>query len=66
MSACRREFDETKYMSFLIKDDESLEKYNGIWEKSEITSKYHEKVQLICLSIILIDSVFKVSKDYYP
>ena len=66
MSACRREFDETKYMSFLIKDDESLEKYNGIWEKLEITSKYHKKVQLICLSIILIDSVFKVSKDYYP
>ena len=66
MSACRREFDETKYMSFLIKDDESLEKYNGIWEKSEITSKYHKKVQPICLSIILIDSVFKVSKDYYP
>ena len=66
MSACRREFDETKYMSFLIKDDESSEKYNGIWEKSEITSKYHKKVQLICLSIILIDSVFKVSKDYYP
>ena len=66
MSACRREFDETKYMSFLIKDDESLEKYNGIWEKSEITSKYHKKVQLICLSIILIYSVFKVSKYYYP
>ena len=24
MSACRRDFDETKYMSFLIKDDELL------------------------------------------
>ena len=33
MSAYRRGFDETKYMSFLIKDDESLEKYNEMCEK---------------------------------
>ena len=33
MSACRRDFDETTYMSFLIKDDELFEKYNEIWEK---------------------------------
>ena len=30
MSAYRRDFDETKYMSFLIKDDELLEKYSEI------------------------------------
>ena len=28
MSACRKDFDEAEYMSFLIKDDELLEKYN--------------------------------------
>ena len=33
MRAYRRDFHETEYMSFLIKDDESLGKYNGIWEK---------------------------------
>ena len=33
MTACRKDFDEIKYMSFLIKDDELLEKYNEIWEK---------------------------------
>ena len=33
MSAYRRDFHETEYMSFLIKDDESLGKYNEIWEK---------------------------------
>ena len=33
MSAYSREFDETKYMSFLIKDDELIEKYNEIWGK---------------------------------
>ena len=33
MNAYRRDFDETEYMSFLIKDDELLEKYNEIWEK---------------------------------
>ena len=33
MSAYRKGFDETRSMSFLIKDDELLEKYNEIWEK---------------------------------
>ena len=30
MSAYRRDFDETKHMSFSIKDDELLEQYNDI------------------------------------
>ena len=34
MSAYRKDFDETKYMSFFIKNDELLEKYNEIWKKS--------------------------------
>ena len=34
MSAYRRDFNETKYISFLIKDDELLEKYNEIWGKN--------------------------------
>ena len=33
MSPYRRDFDEIKYMSFLINDDNLLEKYNEIWEK---------------------------------
>ena len=33
MTPYRKDFDETKYISFLIKDDEFLEKYNEIWEK---------------------------------
>ena len=32
ISAYRRDFDETKYMSF-DKNDELLEKYNKIWDK---------------------------------
>ena len=32
-SAYRRDFDEIKYMSFLIKDNELLEKYSQIWDK---------------------------------
>ena len=36
MSAFRRDFDEIKYLNFLIKDDELLEKYNEIWEKVKI------------------------------
>ena len=33
LSAYRKDFDRTKYVSFLIKDDKLLEKYNAIWEK---------------------------------
>ena len=33
MRAYRRDFDETKYMSFLIKHDELLQKYDENWEK---------------------------------
>ena len=99
MSAYRRDFSETKYMSFLIKDDELWEKYNEIWEKVKNSIKkefdsrprYNEKYrkakiksynvkintnfhnnkvpregfQFICLSVILIDSVFRTDKNYY-
>ena len=34
MSAHRRDFDETKIISLLVKDNELLEKYNEIWDKS--------------------------------
>ena len=30
MSAYRRDFDKTKFMSFLMKDEKLLEKYNEI------------------------------------
>ena len=33
MSAYRKDFDETTYIYFLIKDDDLLEKYNEIWVK---------------------------------
>ena len=100
MSIYRGDFDETKYISVLIKDDKWLKKYNEIWEKvknsikKEFTSKpvynkkylktkiksYNGKIntnfhsnkilkessQFICLSAILIDSVFKTAKNYYP
>ena len=33
MSANRRDFNETKYMAFLVKDDELLENYNKLWDK---------------------------------
>ena len=39
MRTYRRDFDETKYTSFLIKDDELLEKYNEIWEKVQNSIK---------------------------
>ena len=100
MTAFRKDFDETKFMSLLIKDDQLLEKYNEIWEKVRDTLKrefdskpvynkkylkakikpYNEKTntnfhnnkipikdyQYICLSIILLDFVFRAGKNYYP
>ena len=48
MSAYRREFDETKYMSFLIKNDELSEKYNEIWEKVKNNIKKEFDSELVC------------------
>ena len=39
MSAYRRDFSETKYISFLVKDSELLEQYNEVWEKLKIVLK---------------------------
>ena len=39
MSAYGLDFDETKCMSYLIKGDELLEKYNEIWEKNRNSIK---------------------------
>ena len=35
MSVYRRDIDKTKRMSFLIKDEKLLEKYNKIWKKNQ-------------------------------
>ena len=96
MSAYRRNFDETKYLSFLIKDNELPEKYNEVQNsikiefdsepvyngkylktkiksyEGKINTNFHtdkipkEGPQCICLSIILIRSVFRTGKNYYP
>ena len=39
MSAYKKDFHETKYISFLIKDDGLLEKYNEIWGKVKSSLK---------------------------
>ena len=39
MIAYRENFDETNYTSFLIKDDELLEKYDEIWGKVKNSPK---------------------------
>ena len=46
MSAYRKDFDETKFMSFSIKDDELLKRHNEIWEKVEniIKNSYNGKI----------------------
>ena len=93
MSPYRKDFDETKYMPFLIKDDELLNKQNEILKRvkntidkeldsdpvynekylnakikssnRKINTNFHnnkiskEGSQCICLSVILIDSVFR-------
>ena len=48
MSAYRKDFDETKSMSFSIKDDELLKRHNEIWEKVEniIKNSYNGKISI--------------------
>ena len=56
MTAYRKDFDEIKFMSLLIKDHELLQKYNDIWEKikdslkRELDSKpVYKKIQYLKL-----------------
>ena len=44
MTVYRKDFDETKYISFLVKDNELLEKYNEIWKNLVMLSKKNLKV----------------------
>ena len=53
MGSYRRDFDESKYVSFLTKNDELLEKYNEIWKKSAIPSKKNLIVILYIMKKIL-------------
>ena len=39
MNGYKKRFDKTNYMSFLIKDNELLEKYNKIWDKISNNTK---------------------------
>ena len=100
MIAYRKDFDETKYMSFLIKDDKLLKKYNKIWKKvknsidkdfnsdpvynekclkakiksyyGKINTNFHnnkipnEGAHCVCLSVILINFIFRTGNNYYP
>ena len=97
MTAYRRDFYETKYMSFFIKDDKLFEKYNEICKKvnnnikgqfdseplynekckkaklqfhnEQINTNFHndkiskEGSQFICLSVILINFVFRTANN---
>ena len=47
MSAYRWDFDETENMSFLIKENELLEKYNEIWEKVKNSIKKEFDSELV-------------------
>ena len=100
MTTYRKDFDETKYRSFLITDNELLKEYKEIWKKVSNAIKkefdsnlvyikkylrtkiksYKGKInknfcnnkipkegsQYICLSVVLLDSIFKTDKKYYP
>ena len=52
MSACRRDFDETKYRSFLIKDDELFENVMKIGKKLKIVSKKNLMLNLCTMKNI--------------
>ena len=66
MSAYRRNFNKTKCISFLMKDEKLLEKYNEIWRKvSSIVKKgfdgnpiYNEKYLKTKISVCLLISNF--------
>ena len=52
MSAYRSDFEETKYLSFLIKNDELLQKCDEIWEKVKNSIKNNLIVNLYTMKNI--------------
>ena len=66
MTAHRKDFDETKFILFLIKDHELLEKSNEIWEKLKdslktnlIVNQYTIKISKIKSFNGKINTIFK-------
>ena len=51
MSAYRKDFDKTKCMSFLIRDEKLLEKHNESWKKSLQHQKKYLTVNLYMMEI---------------
>ena len=47
MSAYKKGFDETKYISFLIKDDELFKKFN-VWKNANNTIDKEFDIDLAC------------------
>ena len=78
MTEYARKFDENATMSLIVKDKQLLKNYTKIWGKIEkimkidIITDFHskkmpkEKAPCKCLLIIMIDSVIKANKKYYP
>ena len=48
MSAYRRNFDKTKCMYFLLKDEKLLEKYNEVWKKVSNIIKNEFDRKFVC------------------
>ena len=60
----------SKWMYFLIEDDDSLEKYNTIWDKvsTDIKKEFDSKPvdsNHTCLAAISLDSALKKDENYY-
>ena len=65
LSAFRRHFDKTNYF-FLMKSKKLLEKYNKKFDTNIHDNKIpKEGCQCFCLSVILIDSIYRKDKNYY-
>ena len=64
-SVYKRDFDQTKFMYFLMKDENFFDRYNEVWEKSYLKVKLSTKegFQCFCVRVILIDLVYEKIKN---
>ena len=65
MSVYRRDLDETKYTSLLIKDDELLKEYKWNLKKLKVVSKENFKISLIMEKSIQIFMIMKYQKTLF-
>ena len=68
MTGYFKEFNENATMFFRVNNKQLLKHYNKIWRQYSFHNKKipKEKSSCKCPSLVILDSIIKTNKKYYP